>query len=251
MENNWRSPKTIFIFLAVILLTAVVIVSILRDRIVNSPQWQVSVTGQGKVAYQPDIANVTLGVQIDKMFRAETALNQLNDKMEKIIKAVKVAGIPDEDVQTQNYSLYPQYDYLDNVASLAGYNANQQILVKVKGISEDADKVSKVIAAATKAGVNQVLGVAFDVSNLEQLKQEARLKAINDAKSKAGNLAAAAGVRLGKVVGWWENFIQAPGATSYYDGKGGMGGGAGAVAPVVLTGSQEIIVEVNLNYQVK
>ena len=43
-----------------VLLATIVIVAILRDRIVNQPQWQVSVTGQGKVAYQPDIAVVTL-----------------------------------------------------------------------------------------------------------------------------------------------------------------------------------------------
>lgn len=249
--NSWRSPKTWLVFLAIIAIAAVAIISILRDRIVNNQQWQVSVVGQGKASYQPDIATVTLGVQIDKAARAEDALDQLNGKMAKIIAAVKAAGIADEDIQTQNYSLYSQYDYIDNASTLTGYNANQQLMVKVREINKDADKVSKVIAAATKAGINQVLGVSFDISNLEDLKQEARIKAIADAKSKAGNIASTAGVRLDKVVGWWENIVQAPGISNsyYYDGKGGAGGAV--ASPSVPTGSQEIIIEINLSYKIK
>ncbi|MFA5029315.1 MAG: SIMPL domain-containing protein [Patescibacteria group bacterium] len=251
--ENFKSPKAIIALLALIAITAVVIISILRDRIVNQQPWQVAVVGQGKVAYQPDIADVTLGVQIDKVAKAENALNQLNDKVNKIIAAVKAAGIPPEDIQTQNYSLYPQYDSPDNVMSLSGYNANQQLLIKVRGIDKEPERVSKVVAEATKAGVNQVVGVSFDVSNLEELKQQARIKAIGDAQIKASSLAAAARVRLGKVIGWWENIIQAPGiGNAYYGDKGGMGGGLGTGATSSLpTGSQEVILEINLNYQVR
>lgn len=238
--------------IAILALAGVVTVSIIRDRIVNPIQNQVSVVGQGRVSYQPDIANVTLGVQIDKVAKAEDALNQLNDKVNKIVTAVKAVGIAQEDIQTQNYSLSPQYDYVNNVSSLAGYNANQQLIIKVRKINENQDLLSKVIAEATKVGANQVNGIAFDVSNIEDLKQQARVKAINDAKSKAGSLAEASGVGLGKIIGWWENVVQAPGIgnTTYADGKGGMGAGGG-VTPTVPTGTQEVVIEINLNYRVK
>ncbi len=249
-EAKW--PKLVLVGLAMVLITAVVVVSIVRDRIVNQQQWQVSVIGQGKVSYQPDIANVTLGVQIDKVAQAPDALNQLNERITKIITAIKATGISAEDIQTQNYSLYPQYDFIDDTSKLSGYNANQQLVIKVRGIAENNALVSKVISEATKAGANQVLGVTFDVANIEDLKQEARLEAIADAKTKAGKIARAAGVRLDKVVGWWESIIQAPGLPgSPYDGKGGMSNVQVSASPVIPAGSQEVIIEMNLNYRIK
>lgn len=255
-NHKWPGGKIAIMIIAIIALAAIVCVSLIRDRIVNPPQWQVSITGQGKVAYQPDIANITLGVQIDKVAKAEDALSQLNDKTNKIVAAIKGLGIADSDIQTQNYSLYPQYDYVNNVSSLAGYNANQQLLIKVRNIKDDSAKLSKVIAEATKAGSNQVIGVTFDVFNLEELKQQARVQAISDARKKASSLAKMAGVRLARIVGWWENVVQAPGINNgvYYGGsdKGGAGMGAGGAAtPSLPTGSQEVIIEISVNYQIK
>lgn len=250
--GSWRSPKTILVLVGLILLTGLLTVALLRDRWVNQPQWQVNVIGQGKVKYQPDIAKVTLGVQVDKATTAEQALQQLNDKMAGVVKAVTAVGVAVEDIQTQTYYLNPQYDYKNGITTPAGYSANQQLVVKVKIADANDQQVSKVIAGATKAGANQVGGINFDVSNLQDLKEQARLAAIADAKDKSVKLAAAAGVRLGKVVGWWENVVQAPGQPSPYygDGKGGLGGAA-AATPSVPNGDQEVIIEITLNYQVK
>ncbi|MEK7497243.1 MAG: SIMPL domain-containing protein [Patescibacteria group bacterium] len=251
-EPSWHNPKTIMRLVGYVLLATIVIVAILRDRIVNQPQWQVSVTGQGKVAYQPDIAVVTLGVDLTKQFSAESALKQLNDRMSQIVKAVKAAGIPADDIQTQNYNLNPQYDFKDGVSIAVGYSASQQLIVKVRKLKDNSEAVSKVIAEATKAGANQVAGIAFEVDNLSDLKQEARLKAVADAKSRAEALAEATDVDLGEVVGWWENIIQAPGnpPIGIYDGKGGAGMGAGSI-PTLPTGTSEVIMEINLNYKLK
>jgi len=255
-ENNFFVKKSglgkaIIAVVLILVLGTVAVVSIIRDRIVNYPQYSVSVAGQGKVAYQPDLATVTLGVQIDKAAKAEDALNQLNERIKNIINAVKASGILAEDINTQNYYLNPQYDYKDNISVVSGYNANQQITIKVRNLLANPDQISKVIAEAGKAGANQVLGISFDVSNLEDLKQEARLKAISDAEKKAVSISSAAGVVLGEKIGWWENVIQAPGVNyGYYDyGKGGMA--AGGSAPIVPSGSQEVVVEINISYKLK
>jgi len=242
----------IAVYIVLILaLASVAIISIVRDRIVNYPQNSVSVTGQGKVIYQPDIAIVTLGVQIDKVAKPDEALNQLNDRITKIVAAVKALGIAPEDIVTQSYSLYPQYDYINNASNLSGYNANQQITVKVRDIKVSPDKVSRVLAEASKAGINQVLGISFDVSNLDDLKQQARIEALGDANNKAIKMASAAEVKLGRITGWWENYVQGPGqGVSYYADKGGLGGG-GSVSATIPTGSYEIVVEMNVNYKLK
>ncbi len=75
--------------------------------------------------------------------------------------------------------------------------------------------------------------------------------AIKDAKSKSNALAAAAGIKLGRVVGWYENMIQPVDQPVM-----GMGGAerdlsSAKAIPQVPSGSQDIIVEMNLNYEVK
>ncbi len=250
--HSWKSPKPIIMLVALVLVAGIVVVSILRDRIVSQQQWQVSVVGRGEVTYTPDIAKVTIGVQVEKVFSAEAALNQLNQTVDKVLAAVAKEGIDKADIQTQSYNLYPQYNYVDSISQLAGYGANQQLVITVKNLTPEANIIGKVIGVATQAGANQVNSITFESSKIDQYKQEARLKAINDARDKASALSQAAGVKLGKVVGWWENFVQGP-DTNYYDGKGGVGMGAGAAAPTaqVPVGTPKLIVEMNLNYQVK
>jgi hypothetical protein len=234
----------------IILLAAVIICAILRDRIVNQQFKTVTITGQGKVSYTPDLAIVTLGVQIDKVAKPDEALNQLNTKVADIIKAVEVIGIGAADIQTQNYSLYPQYDYKDNVSTVSGYNANEQLIIKVSGYDQNKDKLSQVIAAASKAGANQVNNLTFDASNMNDLKQEARVKAIADAKAKSSALADSAGVRLREVTGWYENLVSPIASYSTIDyGKGGLGGGA--VSPQTPAGDREVVIEIGVTYNIK
>jgi len=247
--------KYVLIVLGMVLLAAIVIVSILRDWITNDYQNQVSVTGQGKVFYQPDEANINLGIQVDKASTAETALKQLNEKMTAVVAAVKTAGIPEEDIKTQNYSLNPDYDYNQGTNFVSGYNARQSLIVKVKNIDKNKDLVSKVVAAANGAGVNNISNISFGVSDLNSIKQQARIKAITDAKSKASELFKAAGVKPKKITGWYENGGGEGGGPQPYatesmalskDARGGA-----SVSPEIPSGNQEITVEIGVNYEVK
>ena len=243
--------KTAVIIVGLVLLTAIIITAILRDRIVNQQFKNVTVTGQGKVSYTPDIAIVTLGVQIDKVAKPEEALNQLNAKVASIVKEVKASGISPEDIQTQNYSLYPQYDYKDNVSAVSGYDANEQLVVKVNAYDKDPNKLSRVIAAASRAGANQVNNLSFDASNMNDLKQQARIKAIEDAKTKSSALAATAGVELKDITGWYENLINPVPLYNTADyGKGGMGAGAIAT-PSAPAGDRDVIIEIGVTYNIK
>jgi uncharacterized protein YggE len=249
--NKGRGAKVAIIIVAILAATGVAVVSILRDRIVSQQFRQVTVVGQGRVAYQPDTAILNLGVQIDKATTSEEALNKLNEKITKIVAAVKAENIPDSNVTTLNYSLYPQYDYKDNISQVTGYNANQQVTVKIDAYDQDRDHLNRVISAAAKAGVNQVNSLMFDYSKMNDLKQMARLKAIADAREKGIYMASAAGVELKDIAGWYENMVINPNTyNSYNQGGGGMGGG-GYVSPQTPVGSQEVVMEVSLTYNLK
>jgi hypothetical protein len=253
--KNWRSPNIILIFIGMILVAGVVIIALIREKIVNPNLNQVTVNGEGKVSYQPDIAAVTLGVQVDKAVTAEVALKQLNEKINKAIDELGTIGISKENIKTKNYSLNPQYDYRDGTSTISGYSANQQLEIKVEGIDKNIELVGNVISAASRVGINQVSGVSFDVASLNDLKQQARIKAIEDARGKANSLAKAAGVkRLKKVIGWYENVVKSPDMQNGDYGYGGMGEKAlssvSSAPAQVPSGTQEIIINVGVNYQV-
>lgn len=244
---DWRSPKTALFLIGMILLFGVIIASILRDRIVNKEYREIGIAGHAKISYKPDIADINMGVQVDKTEKAEEALAQLDGKMKKIIDAVQAAGISKDDILTQNYTLFPHYDTVGNIAKRTGYDANQIIIIKVRGINNKPEVISKVVSNASKAGVNQINGIIFEASDLNSIKQEARLRAIADARAKAGKIARALGVRLGRVSGWWENILPMDSAQSDM----GIGGGGGGAAPVITVGQQEISADVNINYKIK
>ncbi len=240
-----KTTKFILFLVAILSLSGIIGISILRDRIVNQNNNQVSITGQGKVKYQPDTANITLGVQVDKVAKADEALSILNERVNKIISSVKNLGIEGDKIKNQNYSLYPAYDYANGANNLVGYNANQQIIIEVAEVDKNFSLLNQVIAESAKAGANQVVGISFSSSNIENLKQEARLLAIADAKNKAKSVSEAMGVSLGDLAGWWENTIS---PSPYYDySYAGMGGGGSA--PVVSSGIYETTIEVTLNYK--
>jgi uncharacterized protein len=204
------------------------------------------------VTYTPDIARVTLGVHVERP-TAQAALTEMSTIINRVIPAVEALGVSSDKVSTYNLSVYPQYYYpSDAPGQVSGYTADQQLTIEIATASSSPDLVGKVIQAASGAGANQVQNVSFDVSNLEDLKQQATIAALTDARSRAKTIADAAGVRLGKVHGWWANPISIPGQPMPYYGsyeKGGdmmMAGGANVPA-----GTSEVIIEVNLNYGVK
>ncbi|QQR82846.1 SIMPL domain-containing protein [Candidatus Campbellbacteria bacterium] len=250
-----KGMTTGVVVLGMLLLAGVITVAIIREKLVAQDWQQVTITGTGKVPYTPDQAIITLGVHVDNAATAQAALTKLSDVTSKVIPALTALGIPTEDISTQAYNLLPQYYYPDGKpGAISGYSADQQLNVKLtlkNGTSDE--RVGKVIETANAQGVNQVMGVSFTASNVQDLQQQALLKAIQDAKSRAQTTAETAGVTLKKVVSWWENPINVPGLTNpqYSAMGGGMGGGDAGVTPTVPSGTQEVIVQVNLNYSIK
>lgn len=255
MSANFKNPHFILLMSGMALLAGIIVVSMLREKIVNPSQNQVTISGRGKVEYKPDTATVTLGVQVDKAPTAENALLQLNEKMNRIIVAEEALGISKDKIQTKNYSLSPQYDYKDGITSVSGYTASQQLAIKVEGIAESTELLGRAISEASRSGANQVLGISFETADIEKLKQQARVLAIQDAKAKSVAMAKAAGVKLGEITNWYENILYSPDMQNY-PGAYGMGGEGLASTkatpqPQVPSGTQEIVIEMNVSYEVK
>jgi len=206
----------------------------------------INITGQGKVAAVPDIAKIQLGLQTeDKSIAKAQAEN--TDKMNAVIEKLKKDfNVDAQDIQTANYNIYPQYDWSLNRQILRGYQGSQTVNLKIR----DLNKISEILAIAGASGLNQVGGLSFAVDEPETLKQQARELAIKNAQEKSDALAKIVGVKLGRVVSFSE-YSNEPGPMPYesYALKG-MGVGGGGAAPAIETGSTEIIMTVNVEYEI-
>lgn len=202
-----------------------------------------TVSGEGKVSISPDMAVVTVGVQTTGN-TVKATQDDLNRRINAVSEAVKRLGISDADIQTSNYSIYPDYDFQAPLQRITGYNASSNLVINIK----DLDITNDVIDTATAQGANSVSGVTFDVEDKEKAQNEARELAVTDAKKKAQTAANIAGFSLGKIVNYSENF-----------GGGGIGPlpymardiALESVKTDVQPGSQEILVNVSLSYEIQ
>lgn len=202
-----------------------------------------NVSGQAKVNASPDIAYIDLGV-ITEDKDAKTAQKANAASMDKVISAIKAAGVKAEDIKTINYSIYPKYEYNKDggVSNIVGYTVNNTVHVTVRDLAKTGD----LIDAATDSGVNVSSSISFGLKNYEDYYNEALKNAVLAAKKKASTMAGALGVTLKAPISVNEGGGYSP-LMNYaaYDMKAEM---AGAATPI-QAGSLEITANVNIVYE--
>ncbi|MFA6593962.1 MAG: SIMPL domain-containing protein [Candidatus Buchananbacteria bacterium] len=253
--NKCRCAK--HIILAILAIVLIVYVCFLTrnawrtyDYIGKSPDMinQITVTGTAKVSATPDIAVLYLGV-INEGATVNLAQKGVTDKMNAIIDSLKKEfKIDAKDIKTENYSVNPKYDWTDGKQRIIGYSANQSVTVKVR----DFDKTGNILAKATELGANTVSGPTFSIDDPEKAKAEAREKAIAQAKAKAKLLADQVGIKLGRIVNFYEGGLETPNAVYSRDAMAMGAAEAKTVsAPTIEPGSQEIQLTVSISYEIK
>jgi hypothetical protein len=205
----------------------------------------IAISGEGKITSIPDIASVEVGLMTEKG-DVKSAQKENTEKMNRLIANLKKLGVESQDIQTSYYNIYPQYDWPDGKQVLRGYQVNQGVSVKIRNL----EKIGDILAAAGEGGANQVSGLSFNIDDPETLRQEARIKALQNAKEKAEALAEVAGVRLGKIVSFSE-YSSSPVPMYKSMDVMGLGGGGESAAPTVESGSMDIVVNVTVSYEIK
>jgi uncharacterized protein YggE len=153
---------------------------------------QISVTGEGKIKVVPDQAVVTVGFQNTGKDAKE--VKTLNDEVvDKVIKFLKKSGIPNTDYKTNNVSLGKNYDYEKKKYN---FQANQTLIITLKDLS----KYDEIMMGLNDAGINNIQGVEFKSSKMEEYEREARKKAMLNAKQKATDYVSVLGQKVGKAL---------------------------------------------------
>ena len=204
----------------------------------------ISVTGTGKVTVKPDVADISLGVQVQRQ-TAKAARDDAATTMNAVIAALKNLGIADADIQTSTIDLSPTYDYNSNTQQITGYQVTNMVTVHITDIS----KVADVIDSSVAAGATSVNGVTFDIADRATAENQARDAAVKDARAHADALAGAAGVTITGVQSISETSVYTP-WPSYGVSDASKGGAAGtpAVPTPVQPGTQDITITVSVSY---
>lgn len=209
----------------------------------QAPPPAISVTGEASVSVPPDQAQVDGGVTSEAK-TAREASEANNAAMSKVLSALKGAGIDAKDYQTSRLSLQPQfaanYKSSDRASGIVGFRASNRVTVKIR----DVAKVANVIDVLVGAGANEIGGINFTVTQASKHLDEAREKAIADARRKAEIYARAAGVTLGEPISVTEESAPMPAFRSKIAAP--MAAGA-PVAP----GEETLSVTVGVSWAIK
>lgn len=215
-----------------------------------------SVSAEGKSVSVPNVAQFSFSVFTQGGKTIATIVKENTDKMNRAISFVKQSGVDDKDVKTAQYALTPRYQYstcprdggVCAPATIIGYEIRQTIQVKVRNF----EKVGDILAGVVQNGANEVSSLQFTTDDPTSVQDEARTQAITKARAKAEAVAKAGGFTVGRLLNISEGFTPRPYyADTMMKSSYGMGGAEVAAAPAIAPGSEETIVNVTLQYEIK
>lgn len=160
-------------------------------------QRAIRVMGTGEVRVMPDQARISFAVETFAE-SADAAGADNARRMDRVIAALVRAGVPREDMETQRYSVYPEYIHDREGAEprIRGYRATNQMVLT----TTELERVGELIDVALGAGANRMEGVGFSLQDADAASARALTQAVERARATAQTIAAALGVRLGPVI---------------------------------------------------
>ncbi len=229
----------------------------------------ITVSGHGEILAIPNIATFTFSVVSDKTTVA-AAQADAAAKVNAITSYLESSGVDGKDIQTTDYSVYPQYEYQQAVCPgtppssassavpnlaiycppgkqvLNGYEVSQTTTVKVR----DTSKAGDLLSGVGSHGATQVSGLTFTLDNPTGVQAQARTAAINDAKAQAQALAGSLGVSLVRIVSFSENNAQQPSPVRF-NAAAGAATASLAATPEISAGQNTVTDDVSITYEIR
>lgn len=231
------------------------------------PQTSISVNGKGEIPTKPDIATFTYSIN-EKAKTVEAAQDAASAKANKVLEALKTAGVSEADLKQTNYNINPEYDYVqtpcyqtaiyppvpcsNGKSVLKGYEVTQSVEVKVR----DLAKAGSLFQTVGTLGVSNVYGLVFSIDKIDEVKEQARLMAVADAKQSAEKLAKQLGVTLVRITSFYDQCSYGCYGDMYYGRESVAPMAAGSAnskveAPSIPAGEQKIQSNVTITYEIK
>ncbi len=157
----------------------------------------INVQGNSELTFEPDQAEIWLGVSIVNE-TAENAQNEVNRIMNAIVDGLRYKGIPEENMETEQLSLYEERSWTQEEGSkVVGWRASQTLKVS----TDDMTKIGMIVDTAVSNGANQINSINFGLTEEteKEYKKQALADAAKNAKEKAETLAESMGFELGDI----------------------------------------------------
>lgn len=163
----------------------------------------ITTTGNGVVIAQNNRAVMYLAVETMSSDAKQAAQDNANI-MTKVKHAVIGAGAAPDKIETDNYTMYPVYEYDKGKVKSRKYEVNNRMKVVV----EDLTKAGTVMDAAISAGANRIENIMFTVRNPGKYKDDALREAAQDARRKADIIAASLGKTVTNIISVTDNSVR-------------------------------------------
>lgn len=209
----------------------------------------ISVAGEGIIKLDPDTADVSLTVQsISKSLK--TAQDNVTEGLASVTDVLTGAGVAADDIVTASYDIVPQNEYDDNgnFEGISGYIVTATLTVTIR----DIDTVGSILDAAVGGGATGVNGIRFYTADPSGPASQARERAIADARTKADQMATAAGVQITGVYSIQETSAPPPQPYEYEAADMAVASGSAEARPVPISpGQSEIRVNVQVVFEIE
>jgi uncharacterized protein YggE len=157
---------------------------------------RLDITATGEVTRVPDVAIISAGV-VSRAATASAAMQDAANRMDRVLAALKRAGVESRDIQTSSVNLNPEYRYPENQSpQLTGYTASNTVTVRFRDIRNSG----KILDALVSQGANQINGPNLTIDKPEAALDEARGKAIAEGRARAELYARSLGLHVARVV---------------------------------------------------
>ncbi|HSW41632.1 MAG TPA: SIMPL domain-containing protein [Patescibacteria group bacterium] len=209
----------------------------------TEPDRTISVGGTGTVTIAPDVADLHVGVVVQRP-RVADAQAAAATAMDGVVRALRAAGVAERDIRTTTLSLQPVYDYNknDGPPTITGYELRNGVVATIR----DLARLSGAVDGALAGGGTTLDGITFRVDDPSGAENQARSQAMQLARAKADALASAAGVSIIGVASISEQSAPTPWPVPYLGAAR-----ADAVATPILPGTSEISVQVSVVYLIR
>jgi uncharacterized protein YggE len=213
----------------------------------NSQQIGLWVNGEGKVSVTPDVAIINVGVQSQELTVA-AAQAAAAAAMDQLMQALKAQGVADKDIQTTGFSIsqVTKYNNATQEQDVVGYMVSNMVTVKIRDVAKAGTTIDAVAAAG--GDLVRINGITFTVDDPTNYYNDARGKAIDNAKAKAQQMADKSGAKLGKITYITENNYFQP-IYRAFDMKE-TAAGAPAPSTSISAGQLEITTTVQIAYAI-
>lgn len=145
---------------------------------------KLTVYGSSMLSIEPTICKIKLGINTESK-NVTTAQKENATIHQQVLKSILQLGIPSASIQTIDYTIFPQYDYVENKQVFKNYKVTHLLSIVVETIQ----LAGTVIDTAVQNGANQVTSIQFDVSNPSEHYEQALQQAVKNALSKAKTIA--------------------------------------------------------------